>query len=147
MGWDPAPFTANLSLYSCEHLFQAKLWKQNYSAAKQNYNNCCYIDDINTLNNKVFEDQISLIYPQEIICNRENNSELRGRLLFMFLKPWLNCMLHVKNSFQPYKIFGCDRFCQAKLALTGFPPGLALFCMFIYCSVISIPAYTLMEPY
>lgn len=81
MGWDPAPFAANLSLYSCEHLFQAKLCKQNYSAAKQNNNNCRYIDDINTLNNKVFEDQIPLIYPQEIVCNRENNSELRGHFL------------------------------------------------------------------
>ena len=50
-------------MYSCEHLFQAKLCKQNYSVAKQNFR---YIDDINTLDNKVFEEQIPLIYPQEI---------------------------------------------------------------------------------
>ena len=49
--------------------------------AKQNNNNCCYIDDLNTLNNKVFEDQIPLIYPQDNVCNRENNSELRGHFL------------------------------------------------------------------
>ena len=59
-------------------------------------------------------------------------------LLFVFLKPWLNCMLHVKKlSFQPYKIFGFDRFCKSNMALTGYPPGLALFCIFIYCSVMS----------
>jgi hypothetical protein len=82
MGWDPAPFAANLALYSCEHIFQAKLIKQNYNAAKQNNNNCRYIDDINTLNNQVFEDQIHLIYPQEIICNRENaNSDRCGHFL------------------------------------------------------------------
>ena len=49
--------------------------------AKQNNNNCRYIDDLNTLNNKVFEDQIPLIYPQDNVCNRENNSELRGHFL------------------------------------------------------------------
>ena len=50
-------------------------------------------------------------------------------------------MLHVKNSFQPYNIFGCDRFCQSKMALIGNPTGLALFCMFIYCSVILFVIY------
>ena len=87
MGWDPAPFAANLALYSCEHIFQANLIKQNYSAAKQNNNNCRYIDDINTLNNQVFEDQIHLIYPQEIICNREiANSDLCGHFLEIDIK-------------------------------------------------------------
>ena len=55
MGWDPAPFIANLALYSCEHQFQANLCKQNYSAAKQNNNNSRFIDDINILNNQHFE--------------------------------------------------------------------------------------------
>ena len=26
------------------------------------------------------------------------------------------------KSLQPYKIFGCYRFCQSKMALTGIPP-------------------------
>ena len=81
MGLDPAPFIANLSLYACEHKFQAKLSKENYNAAKQNNNNSRYIDDINTVNNKVFEDQIKLIYPPEITCNRENTSDLAGHFL------------------------------------------------------------------
>ena len=81
MGWDPAPFIANLALYSCEHQFQANLCKQNYSAAKQNNNNSRFIDDINILNNQHFEEQISLIYPPEITCNRENLTDVSGHFL------------------------------------------------------------------
>ena len=81
MGWDPAPFVANLALYCCEHQFQAVLCKENYSAAKQNNNNSRFIDDINILNNGVFEDQIRLIYPPEITCNRENLNDVSGHFL------------------------------------------------------------------
>ena len=81
MGQDPATFIANLSLYSCEHQFQANLCKQDYSAAKQNNNNSRFIDDINILNNQHFEDQIRLIYPPEITCNRENLTDISGHFL------------------------------------------------------------------
>jgi hypothetical protein len=81
MGWDPGPFAANLSLYFFEHKHQAKLLKENYSAAKQNNNNSRFIDDINTLNNRVFEEQIQSIYPPEIVCNRENLTDTKGHFL------------------------------------------------------------------
>jgi hypothetical protein len=81
MGWDPAPFVANLALYATEHKFQERLSKEDYSAAKQNNKNSRFIDDINTLNNGVFEDQIKEIYPQEITCNRENLTDVSGHFL------------------------------------------------------------------
>ena len=81
MGWDPAPFVANLSLYACEHKYQSKTLKSNYSIAKQNNNNSRYIDDINILNNRSFENELTRIYPSEIICNRENINENSGHFL------------------------------------------------------------------
>ena len=81
MGWDPAPFVANLSLYTCEHKYQSKTLKSKYSIAKQNNNNSWYIDDINILNNKSFENEITRIYPPEIVCNRENSNENSGHFL------------------------------------------------------------------
>ena len=48
---------------------------------KQNNNNSRFIDDINTLNNRVFEEQIKQIYPTEIKCNRENPTDISGHFL------------------------------------------------------------------
>ena len=33
------------------------------------------------------------------------------------------------------------RFCQSKMVLTGYPPGLAFFCILIYCSVSFINTF------
>ena len=55
--------------------------KENFHAAKQNNKNSRFIDDINTLNNRVFDDQIKQIYPPEITCNRENLTDISGHFL------------------------------------------------------------------
>ena len=81
MGWDAAPHVANLALYASEHKFQEKMSKENFHAAKQNNKNSRFIDDINTLNNRVFDDQIKQIYPTEITCNRENLTDISGHFL------------------------------------------------------------------
>ena len=39
------------------------------------------IDDINTLNDRVFEDQIKQIYPTVITCNWENPMDIAGHFL------------------------------------------------------------------
>ena len=50
-----------------------------------------------------------------------------------YISIYLSIYLFIKKSFQPYKIFGCYRFCQFKMALAGYPPGLALFIQDILC--------------
>ena len=49
--------------------------------AKQNNNNFWYTDDINILNSKSLENEITRIYPPEIVCNRENSNENSGHFL------------------------------------------------------------------
>ena len=39
------------------------------------------LDLSNTLNNRVFEEQIQSIYPNEIVCNRENLTNTKGHFL------------------------------------------------------------------
>ena len=82
MGWDPAPFAANLTLYCDEHKFIEKLTKQNYSAAKCFNNTRRFIDDLNNLNDKNNFDRFKKqIYSDALTCNKENELNTSGTFL------------------------------------------------------------------
>jgi len=73
MGLDPAPFFANLFLAYYEIHWIEKLKKEDYGRAKKYINNCRFIDDLSALNDDgEFERSLKEIYPEELICNKEN---------------------------------------------------------------------------
>ena len=61
---------------------------------------------------------------------------------FVSLKPWINCMLHVKRAFNHMKSLVVIGSVSPRWRIQGTcAPRLAFFCMFIYCSVMSIYQY------
>ena len=67
MGTDCAPFLANLFLFYYEYSYMKNKLKQNYQLAKTFSNTFRYIDDLLTLNNPKFEEEITNIYPSQLI--------------------------------------------------------------------------------
>ena len=63
MGTDYAPLLANLFLFYHEYKFMKAKLKQNSQVAELFSNTFRYIDDLLTLNNPTFEQEISNIYP------------------------------------------------------------------------------------
>ena len=73
MGSDPAPFMANLFLYSYESKFLKGLKKIDLSRARRFGNVFRFIDDLNALNdNSEFERCYKEIYPPELELKKEN---------------------------------------------------------------------------
>ncbi len=74
MGTDPAPFMANLYLYSYEFSWMEKLTLTDYGIARRYYGRTKrFIDDLCTLNNgKQIEKHWKEIYPKELVLNKEN---------------------------------------------------------------------------
>ena len=71
MGIDPAPFWANLFLYSYEHDYIKNLIKEDRVKAKHFHSTFRFIDDLCNLNEfgKIFKD----IYPSELELKIEHN--------------------------------------------------------------------------
>ena len=74
MGTDCAPLLANLYLFSYEYNFMKGLLKNNIFRAKHFSNSFRYIDDLLTVNNPSFKNEISNIYPSELILKRTTES-------------------------------------------------------------------------
>ena len=55
--------------------------KQNSQAAKIFSNTFRYIDDLLTLNNPTFEQEISNIYPQQLELKRTTETDIAGFLI------------------------------------------------------------------
>ena len=73
MGTDCAPFLANLFLfyYACTNS-----WKKNYIQVAKSFSNTFqYIDDLLTLNNPTFEQEISNIYPRQLELKRTTETD------------------------------------------------------------------------
>ena len=64
LGTDCAPVLANLFLFYYEYSFMKTLMKNNIRLAKKFNNKVRYIDDLLTLNNPSFLDEIPNIYPR-----------------------------------------------------------------------------------
>ena len=82
MGTDCAPFLANLYLYALEFKFMETLSNTNIHLARKF--SCCfrYIDDLLTFNNdELMNEYKNVIYPKEMILNKENKSHLKTSFL------------------------------------------------------------------
>ena len=84
MGTDCAPLLANLFLFYYEYKFMKEKLKQNSQVAKIFSNTFRYIDDLLTLNNPTFEQEISNIYPQQLELKR--TTEMDSRLSYLDLE-------------------------------------------------------------
>ena len=77
MGTDCAPQLANLLLFHYEYLYMKYLLRDNLCMAKQFSNTVRYIDDLLTLNNSHFEEEIPNIYPSELTLKRTSESDTK----------------------------------------------------------------------
>lgn len=83
MGTDCAPLLANLFLFYYEFKFMKDKIKTNHRMAKRFSNTFRYIDDLLSLNNPGFEDEISNIYPPQLKLKR--TTEAIDRLSYLDL--------------------------------------------------------------
>ena len=67
MGTDCAPLLANLFLF---YKYMKNLLKSNFQLAKKFTYTARYIDDLLTLNNTRFENEIRNIYPPELVLKK-----------------------------------------------------------------------------
>ena len=77
MGTDCAPQLANLFLFHYEYLYMKNLMRDNLCMAKKFGNTVRYIDDLLTLNNNNFEEEIPNIYPSELTLKRTSESDTK----------------------------------------------------------------------
>ena len=77
MGTDCAPQLANLFLFHYEYLYMKNLMRDNLCMAKKVGNTVRYIDDLLTLNNNNFEEEIPNIYPSELTFKRTSESDTK----------------------------------------------------------------------
>ena len=75
MGTDCAPQLANLFLLQHELSYMKRLMRDNLHVAKKFSNTVRYIDDLLTLNNTRFEEEICNIYPPELTLKKTTESE------------------------------------------------------------------------
>ena len=97
MGTDCAPLLANLFLFYYEYNFMKGLIKTNVNLAKKFGTTVRYIDDLLTLNNSKFKEEISNIYPSELVLKRTTECETELTYLDM-------CIL-IKNSKYLTKVY------------------------------------------
>ena len=77
MGTDYAPQLANLFLFHYEYLYMKNLMRDNLCMAKKFGNTVRYIDDLLTLNNNNFEEEIPNNYPSELTLKRTSESDTK----------------------------------------------------------------------
>ena len=86
MGSDPAPFFANLFLFYYEWQWIKKAKKDNIVLARTFHNTFRYIDDLITINNNYFENNIRNIYPAELELKHEGDYGDNNHANFLDLK-------------------------------------------------------------
>ena len=75
MGANYAPLLADLFLYCYESEYMLNLSKSGNIPLAEKFNNTFrYIDDILSMDNPVFTDNIQLLYPSELQLNKSNTS-------------------------------------------------------------------------
>ena len=77
MGTDCAPQLANLFLFHYAYLYMKNLMRDNLCMAKKFGNTVRYIDDLLTLNNNNFKEEIPNIYPSELTLKRTSESDTK----------------------------------------------------------------------
>ena len=82
MGSDPAPFFANLFLFYYECQWMKNLWKNDIGRGKKFANTFRFIDDLIVVNdNGEFERSWKEIYPEELVLEKENQSDESATIL------------------------------------------------------------------
>ena len=84
MGTDCAPLLANLFLFYYEYKFIKEKLKQNNQLAKTFSHTFRYIDDLLTINNPKFEEEIKNIYPPQLELKK--TTETNSRLSYLDLE-------------------------------------------------------------
>ena len=77
MGTDCAPQLANLFLFHYEYLYMKNLMRDSLCMAKRFSDTVRYIDDLLTLNNSNFEEEIPNIYPPELTLKSTSESDTK----------------------------------------------------------------------
>ena len=72
---DCAPQLANLFLFHYEYSYMKNLMRDNLCMAKRFSDTVRYIDDLLTLNNSNFEEEIPNVYPPELRPKRTSESD------------------------------------------------------------------------
>ena len=85
MGTDCAPLLANLFLFYYEYKYMKWLMKDNFQLARMFSHTVRYIDDLLTLNNPYFIEEISNIYPVELILKLTTESETEVSYLDIYI--------------------------------------------------------------
>ena len=74
MGTDCAPLLANLYLFYFEYKFLKNLMKNNLAKVRSFTYSFWYIDDLLTINNPCFENNVKEIYPPELVLKKTTGS-------------------------------------------------------------------------
>ena len=90
MGTDCVPQLANLFLFHYKYLYMKNLMRENLCMAKKFGNTVRYIDDLLTLNNSNFEEEIPNIYPPELTLKRTSESDTN--------LSYLDISISIRNS-------------------------------------------------
>ena len=99
METDCAPQLANMFLFHYEYLCMKNLMYDNLCMAKQ-FSEVRYTDDLLTLNNSTFEEEIPNIYPPELTLKRTSESVPN-------YPTWIFQLVYVYSS--KYVIEVCDK--------------------------------------
>ena len=99
MGTDCAPQLANLFLFHYEYLYMKNLMRDNLCMAKRFSNTVRYIDDLLTLNNSHFEEEITNIYPSELTLKRTSESDTK--LSYLDISISINMLLRSMTKETP----------------------------------------------
>ena len=75
MGTECVPQLANLFMFHYEYLYMKNLMHDNMCMAKRFSDTVRYIDELLTLNNSNFEEEIPNIYPPELTLKRTSESD------------------------------------------------------------------------
>ena len=91
MGTDCAPLLANLYLFYYGYNYMKNLMKLDYGKALKFNFTARYIDDLLSLNNTLFINEIPNIYPLELVLNRTSESDVHV--------SYLDINISIKNNF------------------------------------------------
>ena len=98
MGTDCAPFLANLYLYALEFQYMEKLTNENIHLARKFSDSFRYIDDLIIFNNDdLMNEHKHMIYPKELLLNKENKSNKQTSFLDINIRILDNNTIHTST--------------------------------------------------
>ena len=112
MGTNCAPLVADLFLYCYERDFMLNLSPITQSNIIEAFNSTSrYLDDILNLDNSYFDKMVSKIYPQELVLNKTNSSDVTS--------SFLDLNISISNGISRTKIY--DKRDDFNFNIVNFP--------------------------